>query len=582
MPFVPVHERKRRDITIGPSSANTTDGVYYPSTASPHNEEYPAQRLSKAQELLQPSPTPLSIVKGMKYAKPELARSLPSLQLLDKCVYSRTVKPVEEMDEATPSSIDEIPAVMGWSRPPKNAIPAPRYLDSCFFPDSFLKSKEQQAWLKEEFDRRRKEASAVVTTCSSNDNAPQPKQGSLSFNLSTADGKIPRSHRSSSSSSSSSSSLYSAIPPIVHLFLVFTSAAPAMGLPSVVDSVSERNAHNSPLLRALSFLLRIMLVGCMVAVQLWFMNGGDFGVWDKTTLLISTPSSTTSLVTGGNLTDSMSGRPSFIEYISPPPPAGAGGGDGVEWSRIQCVGWHRNRSCAFDNIYYDKTDDTFYILLPSDPLLRGNIMRAPYDGKALQYHNSPITYHEDTGIPVTEDTIRELTRGCSRGPKGRTEFKPEVILMDQPASSSALRKWEETISKDKVSIVDGISAYFGTLWCQNVGHFMYDNVYPLWVTILRFGYLNEPVNILGLEDVTSTEDDVKGWDHWGMLKAMGHTQRSGLTSTQLDTPLNRFQRLLVGSRWMGHRDQQRHMGMPGSYSYENALFWYGQRILAGY
>ncbi|KAF4648340.1 hypothetical protein FOZ61_002845, partial [Perkinsus olseni] len=156
MPFVPVHERKRRDITIGPSSANTTDGVYYPSTASPHNEEYPAQRLSKAQELLQPSPTPLSIVKGMKYAKPELARSLPSLQLLDKCVYSRTVKPVEEMDEATPSSIDEIPAVMGWSRPPKNAIPAPRYLDSCFFPDSFLKSKEQQAWLKEEFDRRRK------------------------------------------------------------------------------------------------------------------------------------------------------------------------------------------------------------------------------------------------------------------------------------------------------------------------------------------------------------------------------------------------------------------------------------------
>ncbi|KAF4647968.1 hypothetical protein FOZ61_003425, partial [Perkinsus olseni] len=209
-------------------------------------------------------------------------------------------------------------------------------------------------------------------------------------------------------------------------------------------------------------------------------------------------------------------------------------------------------------------------------------MRAPYDGKALQYHNSPITYHEDTGIPVTEDTIRELTRGCSRGPKGRTEFKPEVILMDQPASSSALRKWEETISKDKVSIVDGISAYFGTLWCHNVGHFMYDNVYPLWVTIVRFGYLSEPVNILGLEDVTSTEDDVKGWDHWGMLKAMGHTQRSGLTSTQLDTPLNRFQRLLVGSRWMGHRDQQRHMGMPGSYSYENALFWYGQRILAGY
>ncbi|KAF4738123.1 hypothetical protein FOZ62_000335 [Perkinsus olseni] len=114
MPFIPVHERKRRDITIGPSSANTTDGVYYPSTATPHNEEYPSQRLSKAQELLQPSPTPLSIIKGMKYAKPELARSLPSLQLLDKCVYSSTVKPVEEMDEATPNSSNRVETGTTW------------------------------------------------------------------------------------------------------------------------------------------------------------------------------------------------------------------------------------------------------------------------------------------------------------------------------------------------------------------------------------------------------------------------------------------------------------------------------------
>ncbi|KAF4756474.1 hypothetical protein FOZ62_007667 [Perkinsus olseni] len=152
----------------------------------------------------------------MKYAKPELARSLPSLQLLDKCVYSSTVKPVEEMDEATPNSSNRVETVMGWSRP-KDPIPAPKYLD-CFFPDSFLKSKERQAWLKE-FDRRRKEASAVVTTCSSNDNAPQPKQGSLSLNLST-DGRIPRSGVSEVGDPSlmpvpaghrSSSSLYSAI-----------------------------------------------------------------------------------------------------------------------------------------------------------------------------------------------------------------------------------------------------------------------------------------------------------------------------------------------------------------------------------
>ncbi|EER07058.1 hypothetical protein Pmar_PMAR015471 [Perkinsus marinus ATCC 50983] len=210
-------------------------------------------------------------------------------------------------------------------------------------------------------------------------------------------------------------------------------------------------------------------------------------------------------------------------------------------------------------------------------------MRAPYNGSALDYNNSTINrqYYDDTGVPVTEDSIRELTRGCSRGPKGRSEFRPKVVLLDE-ASTSSLKDWEASLSKDDVSIVDGVSAHFSTLWCFNVGHFMYDNVYPLWVTILRFGYLKEPVNILAYESVNATEDDVKDWQHWGLLKALSHTNRSGLTTTQLDTPLNRFQRLLVGSRWMGHRDQQRHMGMPGSYSYENAFYWYGQRILAGY
>ncbi|KAF4748536.1 hypothetical protein FOZ63_015264, partial [Perkinsus olseni] len=134
-------------------------------------------------------------------------------------------------------------------------------------------SKERQAWLKE-FDRRRKDASAVVTTCSSNDNAlPQPKQGSLSFNFST-DGRIPRTgaighHRYTRQSKSA-----------LGVFLRF---------PRGIATIFARQ----PRLLAMSFLLRIMLVGGMVAVQLWFMNGGDFGVWDKTTLLMPTASTTT-------------------------------------------------------------------------------------------------------------------------------------------------------------------------------------------------------------------------------------------------------------------------------------------------
>ncbi|KAF4649231.1 hypothetical protein FOL46_002020, partial [Perkinsus olseni] len=320
----------------------------------------------------------------------------------------------------------------------------------------------------------------------------------------------------------------------------------------------------------------LTLFGTWIFLQVyWSCSGGAAALMTLGTSILGYPiipglgdDAMAAVVTGGNLTDSMSGRPSFIEYISPPPAgagAGAGAGDGVEWSRIQCVGWHRNRSCAFDNIYYDKTDDTFYILLPSNPLLRGNIMRAPYDGKALQYHNSPITYHEDTGIPVTEDTIRELTNGCQRGITFR-RFQPEIIFAD---GEEGFVSWRATITKGDISALDGISVYFSLMWTWNVGHFMYDSMYPIWVTILRFGYGKDTINLLGYESYDSKSDDVN-FPHWDLMRAFSHGGVSGLTSVVLDTNVTRMSRLLVGSRWMNHRHQLRHMGMPGSYSYENA------------
>ncbi|KAF4735196.1 hypothetical protein FOZ62_001454, partial [Perkinsus olseni] len=347
-----------------------------------------------------------------------------------------------------------------------------------------------------------------------------------------------------------------------------------------MSAIGQQPPHSVMKLPSIGIIVMgvvLAVFGTWIFIQVYWSCSGGAALMTLGTSILGYPiipglgDTMAAVVTGGNLTDSMSGRPSFIEYISPP------AGDGVEWSRIQCVGWHRNRSCAFDNIYYDKTDDTFYILLPSDPLLRGNIMRAPYDGKALQYHNSPITYHEDTGIPVTEDTIRELTNGCQRGITFR-RFQPEIIFAD---GEEGLVSWRATIAKGDISALDGISVYFSLMWTWNVGHFMYDSIYPIWVTILRFGYGRDTINLLGYESYDSTSDDVN-FPHWDLMRAFSHGGVSGLTSVVLDTNVTRMSRLLVGSRWMNHRHQQRHMGMPGSYSYENALYWYGQRILAGY
>ncbi|KAF4722739.1 hypothetical protein FOZ63_033974, partial [Perkinsus olseni] len=182
----------------------------------------------------------------------------------------------------------------------------------------------------------------------------------------------------------------------------------------------------------------------------------------------------------------------------------------------------------------------------------------------------------DTGIPVTEDTIRELTRGCSRDAKEWTPFKPDVIYLDTP---SKVGEWSKS-KHESLAHVNDVSAMFYLLWPSNVGHLMYDSIYPMWVTLVRFGYLKTPVKFFVYAD-----DDLRisqvGWNHVSILDAVSNSTVTPMADMKEDS-LYLFDRLIVGSRWMGHRNQQRHMGMPGSYSYENALYWYGQRILAGY
>ncbi|KAF4681772.1 hypothetical protein FOZ60_011571 [Perkinsus olseni] len=159
-------------------------------------------------------------------------------------------------------------------------------------------------------------------------------------------------------------------------------------------------------------LLLVAAITLLVALQYYFGRALDTHVGESMVFIPMLPAklSDGALVIGpstllaSSLTDPNSGRPQWVEYVAP-----SAGESDSPWTSIQCLAWHRNRSCAFDQIYYDSQLGNFVIALPDGEL--GNIKKAPYDGKALAF-DSATDYdrHLDTGIPVTEDSLRELMK----------------------------------------------------------------------------------------------------------------------------------------------------------------------------
>ncbi|KAF4663626.1 hypothetical protein FOL47_005657 [Perkinsus chesapeaki] len=284
------------------------------------------------------------------------------------------------------------------------------------------------------------------------------------------------------------------------------------------------------------------------------------------------------------LVDETSGRPSSIEYILPQNL----GAEEPSWTSIQCLGWRRNRSCAFDNIYYDGSAGNFFLALPR--FNSGNVRKAPYSGRALQFDGSTEN-HTDTGVPVDEDSVRKLFLGVSTDVKDRAEtvpFNPDIRFF---SSKEEFQGWMQQRQSNffswltgpkKVHNVEGVSLHWQFFGALDVGHFLYDSLYPAWITAVRFGHTFDPINMVPLGDDGAKQARGKLYSvpHWTTLEHFG--QGDVLLTSDLTSGIHSFSRLLVGSRFMGHRNPQRSMSMPGAYSYENALFWFGQRLLAGF
>ncbi|KAF4664685.1 hypothetical protein FOZ61_000607 [Perkinsus olseni] len=348
------------------------------------------------------------------------------------------------------------------------------------------------------------------------------------------------------------------------------------GLRSVLRQ-SRRSLLASYLRLCLPRLLPYLLVPILTLVALYILFGiphldGFVGhLRGYSNFITTAPSGPEFLIRADQLVNPMNGRPATVDYFLPDAPEK----EANLWSAVQCTGSVVNRTCIFDNLYYNKDEDLFYLLLPR----KGEVRSSPY-------HQRPVSPMVDAVVPgpydglVSADRIRNLTKNCSSffmgdvhyDPIGRP-FSPELVFFEDAA---ALLHWLDQRAW-KPTAVTGVTIYGYALYAHNVGHIMYDALYPLYVSMIRFGYGDADVNV-----VMKVEDRFNGkkflcdefWPRFGGGKYS--------RLNDLRRPTYRFQRVIVGSRRMAHRSFNTDTTMPGSYTYENAIYMYTQRILARY
>ncbi|EER00839.1 hypothetical protein Pmar_PMAR002908 [Perkinsus marinus ATCC 50983] len=123
----------------------------------------------------------------------------------------------------------------------------------------------------------------------------------------------------------------------------------------------------------------------------------------------------------------------------------------------------------------------------------------------------------------------------------------------------------------------GVTAYGYSLYPHNHGHLLYDGLYPLYVSLIRFGYGTTPFNIV------LRLDDGPGGQRYlidELAPIFGGGQYSRLN--ELRSSVYRFEKLVIGSRRMAHRSFKTDATLPGSYTFENALYLFSARLLRQY
>lgn len=286
--------------------------------------------------------------------------------------------------------------------------------------------------------------------------------------------------------------------------------------------------------------------------------------------------STSAYLRADQLTDPWSGRPITTDYIALENPS-----DRPHlWTTIQCTGSNLNRSCIFDNFYYVSSEEKFHIVLPSSSRIRSS----PYTGRPVDVDKDPVLPGPYDGSMVTESGVKMLIEGCSDFFMGDVDyeptgnrFEPLIHIFDSPLDAEM---WIMHHTMTGATFRPGLTVYGFALYMHNVGHALYDGLYPMFVSMLRFGYGAADVNVLFkmvYNGVLRPGMHVIGDDIAPVFGGGTYTHLDDLTDG-----LYRFQRIIVGSRRMAHRSFNTYSTLPGSYTYENSLWYFSRRLQARY
>ncbi len=182
---------------------------------------------------------------------------------------------------------------------------------------------------------------------------------------------------------------------------------------------------------------------------------------------------------------------------------------------IRCVGPLYNQSCLFRNLYY--TDTSFMILT-----IKGRYL-PPYSVRTDAFRQQPLTLYK-----------REFD----------SYFDLEIFV--------------RTIADPK--IIPSVTVYFGQPWHYNIGHALFDGLYPAYVALIRFSprHLN-PFRIL---TELNECDDCWTEDVYSRFGGLGILKQTALNKMSKGRWFV-FDEIIMGSGVLCQRCTQPNLQLPG-------------------
>lgn len=223
--------------------------------------------------------------------------------------------------------------------------------------------------------------------------------------------------------------------------------------------------------------------------------------------------------------------------------------DSDTFSSVECRGHSFNRSCLFTNLYMD----------------RHGFFTAHRKGAPLGLFSKASDY-----VINRDGKFGHPWHPQQRMFEGDLHFQREIA---KSAPSGVLHNY------------NGLHLYFHTMWESNVGHGLWDGIYPAFISLLRFHGQLKPLRMIP----SLPEDDgkpcgppnTKGCQCREIIKRFG---RRGMVRLQdlfrltgEEGKVLRFDRVIIGSGHMAQRYMTADLSLPGGRSL-NATDWFRRQM----